>query len=78
MIDSAETDLLSRQELIELTEKTRRSAQRRVLEKLGIKVTVRPNGTLIVLRAHRDAALGLRHAQRAVEPAATPNWAALD
>jgi hypothetical protein len=72
------SDLLSHDELVELTNKTRRSAQRRVLESLRIKVTTRPDGSLIVARAHRDAALGLRNTVRAVEQAATPNFAALD
>jgi hypothetical protein len=72
------SDLLTNDEIVELTEKTRHSAQRRVLEKLGIKFTPRPDGTLIVARAHRDAVLGLRATVRAVEQVATPNWAALD
>lgn len=71
-------DLLTKDEIKELTGKSRRSAQRRVLEKLGIKVTPRPNGTLIVARAHRDAALGLRSVVRQVEQVASPNFAALD
>lgn len=74
----AESDLLSDDEIVELTHKTRRAAQRRVLESLGIKVTLRPDGTLIVARAHRDVALGLRRAMRAIEQAATPNFNALD
>jgi hypothetical protein len=74
----AEGDLLTDDELVELTHKTRRAAQRRVLESLGIKVTPRPDGSLIVARAHRDAALGLRRTVRAIEQAATPNFSALD
>lgn len=72
------TDLLTEDELAELTGKTRHSAQRRVLEKLGIKVTPRPDGTLIVARAHRDAALGLRTPGRHGDQLASPNFAALD
>lgn len=72
------TDLLTDDEIVELTGKTRRAAQRRVLEKLGVKVTPRPDGTLIVTRAHRNAALGLREVIRQAEQAATPNFAALD
>lgn len=79
----ADSDLLTEDEIIELTKKTKQSAQRRVLEKLGIRVTPRPgrNAGLIVCRAHRDAALGLRKTIRTVEtptPAAAPNFAALD
>lgn len=78
MNDVPENELLSEQELAELTNKVRHKAQRRVLDQLGIKVTPRPDGSLIVLRAHRDAALGLRRTVRAIEQTATPNWAALD
>lgn len=74
----ADSDLLTDHEIVELTHKTRRAAQRRVLESLGIKVTPRPDGTLIVARAHRDAALGLRKTVRAMEQAAIPNFSALD
>ena len=74
------SDLLTHEEIAELTGKTKQSAQRRVLEKLGIKVTPRPgrNAGLIVMRAHRDAALGLRNTVRKIEQAAAPNFAALD
>jgi len=74
----AESDLLTNDEIVELTNKTRRAAQRRVLASLGIKVTPRPDGTLIVARAHRDAALGLRKTVRTIEQAAIPNFNALD
>ena len=70
-------DLLTTDELVELTKKTRRSAQRRVLEKLKIRYTPHPDGHLLVLRAHRDAALGFRNTVRAIEQV-TPNFAALD
>lgn len=74
------SDLLTHDELVELTGKTRQSAQRRVLEQLGIKVTPRPgrNAGLIVMRAHRDAALGVRKAVQRIEQAAVPNFSALD
>lgn len=74
------SDLLTLEEIVELTGKTKQSAQRRVLEKLGIKYTPRPgqNAGLIVMRAHRDAALGLRKTVQRIEQAAVPNFAALD
>lgn len=74
----SESDLLTDDEIVELTHKTKRTAQRRVLDSLGIKVTPRPDGTLIVARAHRDAALGLRRTVRTIEQAALPNFSALD
>lgn len=77
-----DSDLLTEDEIVELTGKTRQSAQRRALEKLGIKATPRPgrNEGLIVCRAHRDAALGLRKTVRTIEQqvSAEPNFAALD
>lgn len=43
---------LSQSELEELTGKQRRSAQIRVLDALGIRFKVRPDGSLLVLRIH--------------------------
>jgi hypothetical protein len=78
-----ESDLLTKEEIFELTGKTKQSAQRRALEQLGIKATPRPgrNAGLIVFRAHRDFALGLRRTARTTEPpplTIEPNFAALD
>jgi Domain of unknown function (DUF4224) len=44
--------VLSEQELVELTEKTRPSAQARVLDFMGIFYRPRPDGSLAVLRIH--------------------------
>jgi len=73
-------DILTEAEIIALTGKTRHKAQARVLAALGIKAIPRPgrDGSLIVLRKHRNAALGLRDTTRQVEQAAAPNFAALD
>jgi len=73
-------DILTEIEVVALTGKVRHHAQRRMLEALGIRYTPRPgrNATLIVMRAHRDAALGLRKTMRVVEQPAAPNFAALD
>lgn len=71
-------ELLSEQEIAELTKKTRHAAQRRELAKLRIRYTPRSDGSLIVLRAHRDAALGFRSTVQTLEQIATPNFAALD
>lgn len=43
---------LTPDELIELTGKQRRSAQLKVLQALAIPFRVRPDGSLLVLRAH--------------------------
>jgi len=76
-------DILSEDEVVALTGKVRPHAQHRVLSALGIKAKPRdPEGrdfSLIVLRAHRDVALGLRKTTRPTEHAiAVPNFAALD
>jgi hypothetical protein len=44
--------VLSKQELVELTRKTRPSAQARVLDFMGIDYKPRPDGSLAVLRIH--------------------------
>lgn len=73
-------DILTEPEIVRLTGKVRHHAQARVLSDLGIRYTPRPGrpGGLIVMRAHRDTALGLRKTPRSVETPATPNFAALD
>lgn len=50
--------LLTEDELIELTGMQQRAAQRRVLNAIGVPYRVRPNGSIIVLRAALDLALG--------------------
>ncbi len=75
-------DILTEAEIVALTNKTRHRAQARVLAALSIKAVPRDpdhrDYSLIVLRAHRDAALGLRKTMPRVEQAAAPNFAALD
>lgn len=71
-------DILTEPEVVALTEKVRHSAQGRELAHLHIKATQRSDGSWIVLRAHRDAALGLRKTTRPVEQTAAPDFAALD
>lgn len=50
--------ILSHDELVELTGKQRQSAQRQVLLALGIPFKIRPDGSLVVLEAAVQAALG--------------------
>ena len=50
--------VLTPDELVSLTTEERRSAQRRVLEALGIPHKVRPDGSLVVLRVAVEIALG--------------------
>lgn len=45
-------------ELRDLTGKSRSDAQRRALDRMGLRYAVRPDGTLAVLRSHVERALG--------------------
>jgi hypothetical protein len=66
-------DILSEEEIRELTNKVHRSAQSRVLTRLGIEHRARPDGSLVVHRSERDRALGIRHNRRPVSNEI--NWA---
>jgi Domain of unknown function (DUF4224) len=50
--------LLTADELVELTGLRQPTAQRRVLDAIRVPYRVRPNGSIIVLRAAVDLALG--------------------
>jgi hypothetical protein len=65
--------VLSEQELIDLTEKTRPSAQARVLDFMGIQYRPRPDGSLAVLRIHVEViGPSLSGARLAREPELQP------
>ena len=51
---------LTEEEIRELTNRKQRSAQVMVLNALGITHKVRPDGSLVVLRAHVEHELGYR------------------
>ncbi len=55
---SAVAVTLTAAELRALTGKVRCDAQRRVLERLGLRYAVRPDGSVAVLRSHVEAKLG--------------------
>lgn len=66
---------LSPDELRELTHRQMPSAQIRALRSMGIEHKVRPDGTVAVLRAHVDSAMGApRERHKADEW--QPNWSA--
>jgi hypothetical protein len=67
--------ILTQEELIELTNRSRPSAQIKVLRHMCIEHRVRPDGSIVVLRHHVEQVLG-------GEPYKTskpkePNWRAL-
>lgn len=67
---------LDSDELAAITSKQRRSAQRRVLNALGISHKVRPDGTLVVLRSHVERQLG-GHVPGPAKKEPEPNWGAM-
>ena len=68
---------LTQSEIIELTGKSRRKGQVQVLGFMGIQNKVRPDGVVIVLRAHVEQVFGLRDAHKEITRA-EPNWSALN
>lgn len=67
---------LTPDEVKDLTGRTRRPAQVKVLRHMGIEHRVRPDGSVAVLRAHVETLLGSQHGatvRREVEP----DWSAL-
>jgi len=65
---------LSPEELAELTRKTQHRAQKRVLDALGVTSRVRPDGSLVVSRAHVEEVLGTKNGAKVHE--IEPNWEA--
>lgn len=51
---------LTDEEIADLTKKQRHSAQVRVLRGMGIEHKIRPDGSIVVLRAHAERILGER------------------
>lgn len=49
---------LTAEEIAQLTDRTQRRAQRAVLNFMGIEHKVRPDGSLVVSRAHVEKMLG--------------------
>jgi hypothetical protein len=68
--------ILTHTEVVELTGRRVKSAQVRVLRFMGIEHKLRPDGSVAVLRAHVDQAMGAHdNAKRPVE--FEPNWSAM-
>jgi len=68
---------LSDEELQQLTGKKRRNAQATELNHLGIDHKRRADGSIVVLRAAVEWALGLRQERKAARPV-EPNWEAIN
>ncbi len=64
---------LTQDEVRELTARIQYASQRKELNFMGIEHRVRSDGTLLVLRAHVEQALGLKLKGRQ-EPEFQPDW----
>lgn len=72
------TMFLTHEEIVKLTGKHHSSAQRRVLNALGITHKTRPDGSIVVLSSHVQKEMGgLQAAIGAQAPTVEPNWGAL-
>lgn len=69
---------LDTEELEELTNKQRYTAQRKVLNALGITHKTRPDGSLLVLRSHVEKLLGGDVESKKAKKAKEPNWGAMN
>lgn len=69
--------LLTDKEIAELTGRTRRSAQVRVLCYMGIEHKIRPNGSVAVLRSHVDKLLGGNLSFKEQTAIVEPDWSAV-
>jgi hypothetical protein len=59
---------LTPEEVVQLTGRLRRSAQRRALHFMAIDHKERPDGSIMVLRSVLDATLGIGHSTKRREP----------
>ncbi len=69
---------LTNKELIELTRRHRKDAQKLVLRYMGIEHKVRPDGSLAVLKEHVTQQFGANaKVANMPMPRLEPNWAAI-
>lgn len=76
-LQSAPDMFLSAGELYALTHKKRRAAQVAALHSMGLAFKLRPDGTVLVLRAHVENALGGTAQGAKLENKTEPNWDAI-
>lgn len=67
---------LSREEIVALTTRVRKSAQVRALRAMGIEHRIRPDGSVAILRAHVEQIFGGTSEGKSRKPT-EPNWGAL-
>lgn len=69
--------ILSQQDLIELTSRTRSDAQVRALRFMGIDHRLRPDGSVAVSRTHVERILSGQPTDILKKDSVEPNWSAL-
>ena len=70
------TLILSEEEIVDLTGKHRWGSQSAVLNSLGIHHKVRPDGRIIVARAHFEQVMLTKETKRRAPVEAEPDWSA--
>lgn len=70
------TMFLDEEEVREMTDRKTRSAQRKMLNALGITYKVRADGSILVLRAHVERELGGASTEAVRKKEFVPNWSA--
>jgi hypothetical protein len=71
------TMILSDTELKDLTGRSRKTSQVQVLRFMGIEHKVRPDGSVAVLKAHVEQALGVTDTPNRKKQNTEPNWSAV-
>ena len=69
--------LLTPAEVRELTGRVRRSTQAQALRSMGIEHGVRPDGSIVILRAHAEGVLSGEAHTKAGNKEHEPNWSAI-
>lgn len=69
---------LEAEEVRELTQRVHYASQVKVLRSMGIEHRARPDGSLAILRAHVEQALGLTAPKKRKATSSEPDWSALD
>lgn len=69
--------ILSPEELIELTRRTRSDAQVRTLRFMGIEHRLRPDGSVAVSRSHVELTLSGHPGDKLKNKSVEPNWSAI-
>lgn len=72
-----DSTFLDRDEVVELTHRTRRDAQVRALRFMGIEHRVRPDGSVAVLRSHVEQIFGVAASKDRPKPPIEPDWSAI-